>query len=183
MSIRSGGHCFKSVLTVTNLFSLLLIVGIIYLLSGILNFNTAQAKENIILLNNVTTLTSASKNIQNFEEEKNQIKNQPEEKWRTVTMRVTAYCPCEKCCGEFADGITASGRKIQQGDTFVAADSQFAFNTQMIIPGYNNDKPVKVFDRGSAIQGEKLDLFFHTHQEALEWGVKYLQVKIKENPF
>jgi hypothetical protein len=32
------------------------------------------------------------------------------------------YCACKKCCGKFADGITACGHKIRRGDTFVAAD-------------------------------------------------------------
>ncbi|NIU84285.1 MAG: hypothetical protein GWN64_12635, partial [Candidatus Thorarchaeota archaeon] len=36
-----------------------------------------------------------------------------------IDMRVTAYCPCSKCCGKYADGITASGHKIQPGDAFV----------------------------------------------------------------
>jgi 3D (Asp-Asp-Asp) domain-containing protein len=51
----------------------------------------------------------------------------------------------------------------------------------MIIPGYNNGQAVKVLDRGGAIRGNKLDAFFHTHQAALEWGVKYLDVKVRDN--
>ena len=99
-------------------------------------------------------------------------------KWKTLQMRVTAYCPCEQCCGEWADGITANGHSISQGDRFVAADGRFAFGTQMLIPGYNNSKTVKVFDRGGAIYDNRLDVFFNTHQEALEWGVQHLDVKI-----
>jgi 3D (Asp-Asp-Asp) domain-containing protein len=98
--------------------------------------------------------------------------------WRTVQMRVTAYCPCEKCCGKYADGFTASGHKIKLNETFVAADKQYPFGTEMIVPGYNNDQPVKVLDRGSAIQDDRLDVFFPSHQQALNWGAKYLPVKI-----
>lgn len=96
-------------------------------------------------------------------------------------MRVTGYCPCPKCCGEYSDGITANGHKIQPGDTFVAADKRFAFGTEMVIPGYNNGEPVKVLDRGGAIRGNKLDAFFSTHQQALEWGVQYLDVQVRVN--
>jgi 3D (Asp-Asp-Asp) domain-containing protein len=101
--------------------------------------------------------------------------------WQTVRMRVTGYCPCPKCCGEYSDGVTANGHKVQPGDTFVAADKRFAFGTEMVIPGYNNGRPVKVLDRGGAIRGNKLDAFFYTHQQALEWGVHYLDVQVRVN--
>jgi 3D (Asp-Asp-Asp) domain-containing protein len=101
--------------------------------------------------------------------------------WQTVNMRVTAYCPCPECCGQFSDGITANGHKINQGDRFAAADKRFPFQTNLIIPGYNSDKPVKVLDRGGAIQGNRLDVFFNTHDEALAWGVQYLDVKVSVN--
>ena len=103
---------------------------------------------------------------------------QPSE-WQNVRMRVTAYCPCPKCCGEYSDGITACGHKIQPGDTFVAADKRYPFDTDMLIPGYSNSQPVKVIDRGGAIKGNKLDVFFATHEEALEWGVRHLDVKVR----
>jgi len=106
--------------------------------------------------------------------------SEPAEKWRIVRMKVTGYCPCSKCCGKHADGITANGHKIQPGDTFVAADKRYSFGTEMIIEGYGNSKTVKVLDRGGAIRGNKLDAFFHTHQEALEWGVRYIDVKVRD---
>lgn len=101
--------------------------------------------------------------------------------WRVVRMRVTAYCPCSQCCGEYADGITACNHHIHNGDRFVAADKTFAFGTEMVIPGYNSSQPVEVKDRGGAIRGDRLDVFFNTHQEALEWGVQYLDVRIKSS--
>lgn len=100
------------------------------------------------------------------------------DKRQTIEMRVTAYCPCPKCCGEYSDGITASGHKIQEGDAFVAADKRYPFGTEMIIPGYNDDQSVEVLDRGGAIKGDRIDVFFPTHEEALEWGVKNLDVKV-----
>jgi 3D (Asp-Asp-Asp) domain-containing protein len=101
------------------------------------------------------------------------------EYWETVRMRVTGYCPCSQCCGEFSDGITANNHRIQPGDTFVAADRSYRFGTKMVIPGYNVGRVVQVMDRGGAIKGNRLDLFFHTHQQALQWGVRHLDVLIK----
>jgi 3D (Asp-Asp-Asp) domain-containing protein len=99
--------------------------------------------------------------------------------WRTVRMRVTAYCPCAKCCGEYSDGVTACGHRIGPGDVFVAADKRYAFGTEMIIDGYGGGEPVKVLDRGGAIQGNRLDVFFNTHKAALKWGVRQIEVKIR----
>jgi 3D (Asp-Asp-Asp) domain-containing protein len=98
----------------------------------------------------------------------------------TRTFRVTAYCPCEQCCGEWADGITASGVPVTaNGGKFIAAPPEFEMYTEMIIPGYDSE-PVPVLDRGGAIRGDRLDVFFPTHQEALEWGVQYIEVTILE---
>jgi 3D (Asp-Asp-Asp) domain-containing protein len=87
--------------------------------------------------------------------------------------RVTAYCPCVRCCGK-SDGITASGYQIQPGDKLCAAPREFPFGTILSIPGYGT---VKVLDRGGAIKAKKLDVLFPTHQEALNWGVQYLEIR------
>jgi len=101
--------------------------------------------------------------------------------------KVTAYCPCEKCCGIWAErGVDKNGnrvtpgsvngigeQRILPGDMFVAADSSFPYGTKLNIPGYGI---VSVRDRGGAIKGRRLDVFFDTHQEALNWGVQNLEI-------
>ena len=100
---------------------------------------------------------------------------------KTIEMEVTAYCPCTKCCGPKAQGITASGKRIDYNDgQFVAADKKFAFGTKLIIPGYAGSKTVEVADRGGAIKGNKLDVYFHSHAEALKWGRQKLTVTVIE---
>ena len=90
----------------------------------------------------------------------------------TRIFKITAYCACSKCCGK-QTGITASGTRATAGRT-VAASSQFAFGTKLII----NGKQYTVEDRGGAIKGNKIDIYMNTHAEALKWGVKYLPVQV-----
>jgi 3D (Asp-Asp-Asp) domain-containing protein len=92
-------------------------------------------------------------------------------------MVVTAYCPCTECCGPNARGITASGRPVSaNGGRFVAADTDLPFGTLLLIPGYNDGRPTEVLDRGGAIKGNRLDVYFPTHEEAKRWGVRRLEV-------
>ena len=86
--------------------------------------------------------------------------------------KITAYCPCSKCCGK-SNGITASGTKAKAGRT-VAASSKFAMGTKLNINGHI----YTVEDRGGAINGNKIDIYVNSHSEALRWGVKYLPVSV-----
>lgn len=86
---------------------------------------------------------------------------------------VTAYCSCEKCCGSHACGITANGYKIQAGDKLIAAPKNIPFGTKLFVPGYGL---ATVKDRGGAIKGNKLDVYFASHKEALKWGRQKLIV-------
>lgn len=99
---------------------------------------------------------------------------------RIVMMEVTAYCACTKCCGPNAQGITASGKDVTyNAGKFVAADRSMPFGTKLLIPGYDS-QPVEVIDRGGAIKGNKLDVFYASHDEALEWGRRTLPVTVLE---
>ena len=89
-----------------------------------------------------------------------------------TTYKITAYCPCSKCCGK-ATGRTASGTKATAGRT-VAASSKFAFGTKLNIGGHI----YTVEDRGGAVNGNKIDIFVNTHSEALQWGVRYMTVSV-----
>lgn len=90
----------------------------------------------------------------------------------TAIYKVTGYCACVKCCGK-TNGITASGTKATAGRT-IAASGQFTFGTKLLI----NGTTYTVEDRGGAIKGNKIDVYFNTHAEALQWGVKYLPVQV-----
>ena len=90
-------------------------------------------------------------------------------------FKVTAYCPCTKCCGKNACGITASGTKATSGRT-IATSTQFSFGTKLLINGVT----YTVEDRGGAIQGDRIDIYMNSHAEALVWGVKYLPVEVVE---
>ncbi len=97
-----------------------------------------------------------------------------------VFMNVSAYCKNSCCCGKWSDGVTASGHVIKEGDKFVAASKSIPFGTMVIVDGYNNNRPVPVRDRGSAIKGNRLDTYHDTHQLALNWGRKQCKVWILE---
>ena len=92
----------------------------------------------------------------------------------TITCKITAYCPCSKCCGK-SNGITASGTVATAGRT-VAASSKYPLGTKLNIGGHI----YVVEDRGGAITGNKIDLFVNSHSEALAWGVRYLPVSVVE---
>lgn len=103
----------------------------------------------------------------------------------TGVYDVSAYCPCKKCCGPTARGITASGVQVQRG--MCAAPKSIPFRTVLYIPGYGK---AVVQDRGGAIKAagswykgkklryDRLDVYFPTHKEALKWGRKVLKVEI-----
>ena len=88
---------------------------------------------------------------------------------------ITAYCACMQCCGK-NDGITASGAQAVEGVT-VAMDKSMPFGTKIYIDGIGERI---VQDRGGAIRGNRIDLYFSSHSEALAWGVRYMEVLVEK---
>ena len=87
---------------------------------------------------------------------------------RTCVFTVTAYCPCEKCCGAYANGYTATGAKATQGVTIAADPDVLPMGTEIELDGHT----YTVQDTGGAIAGNRLDLYFDSHEDALRWGVR-----------
>jgi len=92
---------------------------------------------------------------------------------KSETYKVTAYCPCEICCGEWSDGFTYSGDLAHEGATIAADLSKLPLGTVVEIEGLGQRV---VQDIGGVINGNEIDLFFYSHQAALEFGVQYLEV-------
>lgn len=97
-------------------------------------------------------------------------RNEPQEtqEMRMCVFTVTAYCPCEKCCGEYANGYTATGEKATQGVTVAADPDVLPMGTEIELDGHT----YTVQDTGGAIAGNRLDLYFDSHEDALRWGVR-----------
>ena len=97
---------------------------------------------------------------------------------------LTAYCPCTKCCGDFAGkirGQTASGTMAQAGRT-IAAPQGVPYGVRVLALMADGSQHVigVVEDRGGAIKGHKLDLYFDTHEEALRFGVQRAEITFTE---
>lgn len=88
---------------------------------------------------------------------------------------ITAYCPCEKCCGEYADGITASGTVATEGRTCAVDPDVIPLGTEIEIDG------VKYIaeDVGGAIKGNRIDICFNDHRSAVMYGVKCKEVYVR----
>lgn len=90
---------------------------------------------------------------------------------------LTAYCPCPICCGQWSNMITpttASGAIAVQGVTIAADTSVLPFGTRVNI----NGQIYTVQDTGGAIKGNRIDIFFNNHQEALQFGRRSASVYI-----
>lgn len=96
-----------------------------------------------------------------------------------VEATATGYCPCEKCCGKFADGMTSIGRSVELYPYGIAADpSVIPYGTVVEVPGYGR---VEVDDTGAAMKkskGIRIDLRFETHERALKWGRRNVTLEI-----
>ncbi len=96
-----------------------------------------------------------------------------------VTMNASAYCSCAKCTGK-TNGITSSGARASAWHT-VAAGSMYPIGTKMYIPALANsvnDGWFVVEDRGGAISNNKIDIYMNSHQEAINFGRKNLEVYV-----
>ena len=90
------------------------------------------------------------------------------------TFKLTAYCPCPKCCGEWADGVTYTGTEATAGRTIAVDPTVIPLGTTVHI----NGQAYTAEDIGGAIKGNRIDVYFPTHTEALQFGVQYAEVAI-----
>ena len=112
---------------------------------------------------------------------------------REETLLATGYCNCQKCCGwkytwywrsvvaagknagrPKKVGITASGTRARHG-TIAADTSVYPVGTIVEIPGYGFGR---VEDRGGAIRGRHVDLWFRRHSDAVKWGRRNVRVRV-----
>lgn len=95
-------------------------------------------------------------------------------------FRTTAYCTCVSCCGIWSDEHpsrigtdymqkTASGTIPTEGRTVAADTDVLPFGTVLVIDG----QEYIVEDRGGAVKGNSIDIYFDSHEEAVAYGLQY----------
>jgi len=89
---------------------------------------------------------------------------------------VTAYCPCKKCCGEWADGLTYTETKATEGRTLAVDPEVISLGSVVEVNGVN----YVAEDIGGAVNGKHVEIYFSDHNEALEWGRQSLPVYMVE---
>lgn len=102
--------------------------------------------------------------------------------YEKVTVTATGYTAGPESTGKTEGhpqyGITYSGVKVQRDrvSTIAADPDRFPIGTLLYVPGYGYGV---VADTGSAIKGDKIDLYFETAEQVYaEWGKKTVQVLV-----
>ena len=89
---------------------------------------------------------------------------------------LTAYCSCSRCCGKWASGKTASGKKAEANHTIATDPKVIPLGTEVVI----NKKVYVAEDTGGAIKGNRIDVFFDSHSDALDFGRQKAKVYKKK---
>lgn len=90
------------------------------------------------------------------------------------TFTATAYCNCRKCCGKWADGKTASGTTPEQGRTIAVDKKVIPLGSTVLVDG------VEYVAEDTGVRGKHIDIYFDSHRDALDFGVKKVEVEILE---
>ena len=129
-----------------------------------------------------------SKEVQVVVDEKEAVQEPVAEQPKRISLgefKLTAYCSCHKCCGFWAYSrpfdengndivIGASGERLVQGVSVAVDPTVIPYDSKVYIDG----KEYIAHDCGGAIKGNRIDVYFDNHQDALDFGVRYANVEV-----
>lgn len=86
-------------------------------------------------------------------------------------FRLTAYCPCEICCEQWAaspvNKVGSCEVGVYQGTSIAVDPDKIPYGSKVYIEGVG----VRIAtDCGGAIQGNRIDVYFSNHQDAWDFG-------------
>jgi 3D (Asp-Asp-Asp) domain-containing protein len=136
------------------------VLGIIVAFSMVLN---GKALETNSKLQEVKPVTKIERRVN--------ARNVNTKSTRCKSMRVgaTAY---------YGDTITSTGTTPIVGSTIAVDPKVIPYGTRVYIPEFN-----KIFiaeDCGSAIKGNRIDIFMNSYDECIEWGFRNITIYILE---
>lgn len=93
-------------------------------------------------------------------------------------FKVTAYCSCSECCDDWADNrpdgkvIGAAGEELIPNYSVAVDSDVIPYGTEILIDGVS----YIAHDTGSAIKGNRIEIYFENHDDALDFGVQKKKV-------
>lgn len=93
-----------------------------------------------------------------------------------MRVRATGYAGNCDLCG--SHGVTSTGLKAEYGIAAVSRDPNkrvVPLGTKIYVESYGE---ALVADVGGGVKEDQIDLAFETHQEAMNWGVKWVTITI-----
>ena len=111
----------------------------------------------------------------------------PTETWKSLgVFELTAYCSCEKCCGQWATNrptdqrgnpivYTSTGAIAKAGTTIAVDPRVIPYGSEIQIDGHTYIAQ----DCGGAIKGNRIDVYHDSHQAALVFGRQQSEIFIK----
>jgi 3D (Asp-Asp-Asp) domain-containing protein len=128
-----------------------------------------KLSSNVIKINQVLQVSTASAVKQ---ASTSTVENSAE--YKTIKVKATAYTGSCKGCS----GITATGINLKKNPSLkvISVDPKvIPLGSKVYVDGYGY---AVAGDKGSAIKGNKIDVFIPNHNNAVNWGVKTVNVRI-----
>ena len=95
---------------------------------------------------------------------------------------------CEICCEEYTQNrpVDDNGNEIVYGSIGEVLTPEYSVAVDPSVIQYEtvlyfNGNEYMAHDCGGAIKENRIDVYFDSHQDALEWGVQYHEVFILES--
>lgn len=86
-------------------------------------------------------------------------------------FKTTAYCPCYSCSEGWGKN-TSTGAIAQASHTIAVDPRVIPYGSKVMI----NGTVYTAEDRGGSVKGNHIDIFFNTHGETYQHGVRYAEV-------
>ena len=181
-TVEEGDNLFRIAvnhgMTLQELVSMNKLSGEIIYPGDILTISDDGAKNDLATITSVQVAADISEN--NSEMDSNtpvfntSITSPPTSSGLELTVTATAYTAyCTGCSGTTAYGIDLRSNPDQK---VIAVDpSIIPLGTKVWVEGYGE---AIAGDVGSAIKGHKIDVFIPSYENAMEWGVKKVKLKV-----
>lgn len=97
-----------------------------------------------------------------------------QKRYKEITVKATAYTASCKGCS----GITSTGINLKKNPNakVISVDPKLIpLGSKVYVPGYGE---AIAGDKGSAMGGNKIDVFIPDRNKALQWGTKTIKIKV-----